>query len=120
MHSLYRTVRWLDRCLAAHARDNDQSVFPIVQGGLDTELRKICSDELLQRQVRGYAVGGLRYSNFVNLEIHTRLVIGCCLNRMRFLFSHFARDIVAANESLTSLESSIFAQMSCLKTNHDI
>lgn len=39
-------------------------MFPIVQGGLDEELRKICSDELLQRQVRGYAVGGLRYGFF--------------------------------------------------------
>lgn len=57
---LGRTVRWLDRCLEAHARDNDQSVFPIVQGGLNEELRKTCADELLKRQVRGYAVGGLR------------------------------------------------------------
>lgn len=28
----YRTVRWLDRCIDAHKRDNDQSIFPIVQG----------------------------------------------------------------------------------------
>lgn len=55
-----RTVRWLDRCLSAHARDDEQSVFPIVQGGLNENLRKKCADELLKRNVRGYAVGGLR------------------------------------------------------------
>lgn len=56
----FRTARWLDRCLKAHSRDNDQSIFPIVQGGLDLDLRKKCTEELLKRNVRGYAVGGLR------------------------------------------------------------
>lgn len=55
-----RTVRWLDRCLQAHSRDDEQSVFPIVQGGLDLKLREKCASELLKRDVRGYAVGGLR------------------------------------------------------------
>lgn len=55
-----RTVRWLDRCLSAHKRDDEQSVFPIVQGGLNESLRKKCAEELLKRNVRGYAVGGLR------------------------------------------------------------
>lgn len=27
-----RTVRWLDRCISAHNRDDEQSIFPIVQG----------------------------------------------------------------------------------------
>merc|ERR1719174_2543796 len=31
----YRTVRWLDRCIKAHARPSDQALFAIVQGGLD-------------------------------------------------------------------------------------
>lgn len=53
-------MRWLDRCLKAHSRDDEQSVFPIVQGGLDESLREKCADELLKRYVRGYAVGGLR------------------------------------------------------------
>ena len=30
-----RSVRWLDRCLAAHARPGEQNLFPIIQGGLD-------------------------------------------------------------------------------------
>lgn len=58
--AMHRTYRWLDRCLAAHARNDEQSVFPIVQGGLNPALRKQCADELLKRDVRGYAVGGLR------------------------------------------------------------
>ncbi|CAD7088567.1 unnamed protein product [Hermetia illucens] len=57
--AMHRTVRWLDRCLEAHQRDDDQSVFPIVQGGLEPELREKCVAELTKRKVRGYAVGGL-------------------------------------------------------------
>lgn len=57
--AMHRTIRWVDRCIAAHSRDDDQSLFPIVQGGLDEELRKQCVAGLMQRQVRGYAVGGL-------------------------------------------------------------
>ena len=30
----HRTVRWLDRCIAAHARKDEQNLFAIVQGGL--------------------------------------------------------------------------------------
>jgi queuine tRNA-ribosyltransferase len=30
--SLHRTHRWLERCFNAHARPNDQALFPIVQG----------------------------------------------------------------------------------------
>lgn len=60
LYLIDRTVRWLDRCLKAHSRDDEQSVFPIVQGGLDMELRDKCASELLKRNVRGYAVGGLR------------------------------------------------------------
>ncbi|XP_058976258.1 queuine tRNA-ribosyltransferase catalytic subunit-like [Musca domestica] len=57
--AMHRTIRWVDRCIKAHARDDDQSLFPIVQGGLDPELRKKCVSGLMERQVRGYAVGGL-------------------------------------------------------------
>lgn len=57
--AMHRTIRWLDRGLTAHKRDDDQSIFPIVQGGLDLELRDKCTQELLKRKVRGYAVGGL-------------------------------------------------------------
>jgi len=42
-----RTVRWLDRCIAAHKRPNDQNLFPIVQGGLDANLRMQCAKGML-------------------------------------------------------------------------
>ena len=34
-----RTVRWLERCKAAHARADDQALFGIVQGGTDPDRR---------------------------------------------------------------------------------
>lgn len=57
--AMNRTIRWLDRCIDANTRNEEQSIFPIVQGGLDEGLRKKCADGLLQRDVRGFAVGGL-------------------------------------------------------------
>ncbi|XP_037953856.1 queuine tRNA-ribosyltransferase catalytic subunit [Teleopsis dalmanni] len=57
--AMQRTIRWVDRCITAHARDDEQSLFPIVQGGLDTALRQQCVAALKERKVRGFAVGGL-------------------------------------------------------------
>ncbi|KFB42161.1 AGAP003622-PA-like protein [Anopheles sinensis] len=57
--AMHRTIRWLDRSIAAHARNDDQSIFPIVQGGLQPDLRRVCSAELTKRDTRGFAVGGL-------------------------------------------------------------
>ncbi|XP_077257568.1 tRNA-guanine transglycosylase [Temnothorax americanus] len=57
--AMHRTIRWLDRCLLAHERPDEQSIFPIVQGGLDPELRSECARQLIKREVNGYAVGGL-------------------------------------------------------------
>ncbi len=39
-----RSVRWLDRCVRAHSRPEDQALFAIVQGGLDADLRKECAE----------------------------------------------------------------------------
>jgi len=57
--AMHRSVRWLDRCMTAHKRSNEQFLFPIIQGGLDEELRKECLREMTARTVPGYAVGGL-------------------------------------------------------------
>lgn len=57
--AMLRTIRWIDRCIETHSRNDDQSIFPIVQGGLNPDLRKRCAEELLKRDVRGFAVGGL-------------------------------------------------------------
>ena len=55
-----RTTRWLDRCLKAHKRPESQNLFPIVQGGLDAKLRTESAKQLMQRDVAGFAIGGLR------------------------------------------------------------
>eukprot|EP00898_Chlorokybus_atmophyticus_P003227 jgi/Chlat1/3905/Chrsp26S04019 len=55
----YRSIRWLDRCIQAHARPHDQNLFAILQGGLDPRLRAICAEEMVKRDLPGYAIGGL-------------------------------------------------------------
>ncbi|XP_043469195.1 queuine tRNA-ribosyltransferase catalytic subunit [Leptopilina heterotoma] len=57
--AMNRTIRWIDRCLSAHQKPEEQSIFPIVQGGLNTELRTKCAQQLIERKVNGYAIGGL-------------------------------------------------------------
>lgn len=57
-----RSVRWLDRCIAAHKRPHDQNLFAIIQGGLDVSpggLREQCLEAMIQRDTPGYAIGGL-------------------------------------------------------------
>uniref|UniRef100_K3W9M8 Queuine tRNA-ribosyltransferase catalytic subunit 1 n=1 Tax=Globisporangium ultimum (strain ATCC 200006 / CBS 805.95 / DAOM BR144) TaxID=431595 RepID=K3W9M8_GLOUD len=58
----FRTIRWIDRCMAAHANPKRQNLFGIVQGGLDVSeggLRDQCLDEFIKRDLPGYAIGGL-------------------------------------------------------------
>uniref|UniRef100_A0A6B2L6N0 Queuine tRNA-ribosyltransferase catalytic subunit 1 n=1 Tax=Arcella intermedia TaxID=1963864 RepID=A0A6B2L6N0_9EUKA len=57
--AMYRTIRWIDRCIKAHQRPNEQNLFGIIQGGLDPALRVICLDEFKKRNLPGYAIGGL-------------------------------------------------------------
>lgn len=37
-----RSVRWLDRCIAAHKHQDKQNLFAIIQGGLNADLRTTC------------------------------------------------------------------------------
>ena len=67
----HRTLRWYDRCYSHHhtnGKDQVQNLFPIVQGGLDTELgglREQCLAGFRHRHVElgykipGFAIGGL-------------------------------------------------------------
>ena len=57
--AMERSVRWLDRCLAANAKPDRQCVFGIIQGALDPALRARCLDAMIARDCKGYAVGGL-------------------------------------------------------------
>lgn len=54
-----RTVRWLDRCVKAHARKDDQALFGIVQGGTDLEARTWCAEQVTQHDLLGFAIGGV-------------------------------------------------------------
>jgi len=54
-----RTLRWADRCIKAHKRPDSQSLFGIVQGHLDPELREFSLKEMISRNFPGYAIGGL-------------------------------------------------------------
>ena len=56
-----RTIRWIDRCIAAHTRPHQQALFGIVQGGVDPVLRANCLQSMMERDawLPGYAIGGL-------------------------------------------------------------
>jgi len=70
-----RSIRWLDRCISAQTR-NDQVLFPIIQGGLDLELRARCTREMLSRVKVGIAIGGL--SGGEEKDRFWRVVGECC------------------------------------------
>lgn len=57
--AMYRSIRWLDRCIAAHKKPETQNLFCIIQGGLNLDLREICTKEMLKRGTPGIAIGGL-------------------------------------------------------------
>ena len=57
--AMYRSVRWLDRCIAGHQKPETQNLFCIIQGGLDLELRRECCKEMVARDTPGIAIGGL-------------------------------------------------------------
>lgn len=57
--AMERSVRWLDRCIAAHKKPDRQNLFCIIQGGLDLEMRRECCKAMLARDTPGIAIGGL-------------------------------------------------------------
>ncbi len=54
-----RTERWLERCIEAHARPQDQALFGIVQGGVYRDLRVQAAKRLVAFDLPGYAIGGV-------------------------------------------------------------
>jgi tRNA-guanine transglycosylase len=77
----YRTLRWLDRCFAAHTKPKTQNLFAIVQGGLDVSLgglREKCLAGFMKRdeQIPGYAIGGLAGGE--SKEEFWKVVDQCC------------------------------------------
>ncbi len=54
-----RTIRWLERCRAAHRRSQDQALFGIVQGGTDLARREASVEGVCGIDLPGYAIGGV-------------------------------------------------------------
>lgn len=54
-----RTLSWMERCLRAHARAEDQALFAIVQGSTFQHLRASCAEALVSMDLPGYAIGGV-------------------------------------------------------------
>jgi tRNA-guanine family transglycosylase len=57
--AMERSVRWLDRCIQAHQKPAHQNLFCIIQGGLDLDLRRECTAQMVARDTPGIAIGGL-------------------------------------------------------------
>lgn len=58
-NSLERTTRWLKRCKDYHQDWERQSLFGIQQGGFFKDLRKQSSEEIVDLDLPGYAIGGV-------------------------------------------------------------
>ena len=56
--AMNRTHRWVQRCIAAHTREN-QALFGIVQGGTFGDLRVESAKFLADLDMTGYGIGGL-------------------------------------------------------------
>ena len=54
-----RTIGWMERCIRAHARNEDQALFAIVQGSTFPHLRQACAEALIEMDLPGYAIGGV-------------------------------------------------------------
>lgn len=59
MRATERTYRWLERCIKAHQRPQEQALFGIVQGGVFLDLRRAAAEKLATLDLPGYAIGGV-------------------------------------------------------------
>lgn len=85
--SIERTYRWLERCLGAHQRPQEQALFAIVQGGIYEDLRAAAAESLVKLDLPGYAIGGVSVGEETSL-IHRIVRITAPLlpeNKPRYL-----------------------------------
>ena len=85
--SIERTYRWLERCLRAHQRPQEQALFAIVQGGIYEDLRAAAAESLVKLDLPGYAIGGVSVGEETSL-IHRIVQITAPLlpeNKPRYL-----------------------------------
>jgi queuine tRNA-ribosyltransferase len=94
-----RTLRWAAECKTAHARPTEQSLFAIVQGGTNAELRRRCALALVEMDFPGYAIGGLAVGEGFEAMVGVIEQVAPLLpaDRPRYLMGvGFPRDIIAA------------------------
>ncbi len=94
-----RTVRWLDRCVKAHERPDEQGLFGIVQGGTDLAARTWCAQHVTQHDLPGFAIGGVAvgegYDEIKKVVEHTAPLLP--EDRPRYLMGvGYERDILMA------------------------
>jgi queuine tRNA-ribosyltransferase len=94
-----RTVRWLERCKAAHARASDQALFGIIQGGTDLEQRTWSAQRVCAIELPGYAIGGVAVGEpsdqIARVVAHTAPLMP--EDRPRYLMGvGYERDLLAA------------------------
>lgn len=94
-----RTIRWLERCAAAHERPSEQALFGIVQGGLDLDQRSWCATRVTQIDLPGYAIGGVAVgessSDIATVVRHTAPLLPD--HKPRYLMGvGYERDLLAA------------------------
>ncbi|MGQ0532446.1 MAG: tRNA guanosine(34) transglycosylase Tgt [Caulobacteraceae bacterium] len=53
------SLDWAKRCKTAFSTRQTQNLFAIVQGGIDSELRRMSAEALVREGFDGYAIGGL-------------------------------------------------------------
>ena len=93
-----RTVRWAKRAKLAHTKSG-QSLFAIVQGGINPSLREHCALELVKLDFDGYAVGGLSVGEGHDEMLKTVSLVTKFLpqNKPRYLMgAGTPADIIAA------------------------
>ena len=97
-----RTLRWLDRCVAAHRASgkwDTQALFGIVQGGTDLDQRTACAAAVTAHDLPGFAVGGVAVGEgpdeIAHVVEHTAPLLPP--NKPRYLMGvGYERDIVTA------------------------
>ena len=75
-NSVKRTTSWMLRCSSwlrenPEYYDHEQIIFPIIQGGVDKNLRKISIEQLVGQSSCGMAIGGLAVGEEKNAMLDT-------------------------------------------------
>ena len=97
--ALVRTRKWLERCRGAHGRMAEQSLFGIVQGGTDLEMRSRSAADVTGIELPGYAIGGVAVgesaADIARVVEHTAPLLP--EDRPRYLMGvGYERDLLAA------------------------